>query len=252
MLEMGLGTVVCLLFTFHMRVLDEHKDREFDDTYHAHRPVQRGLITLGELRALNAIGLALQGILSLALSPKASLWWLLAVGYSFVAGREFFLGAWIRSRFFLCNFLNLLQLMILQVYIYALIRPDFSWNDALLAVHFAFMIANAGVLEVARKLKRRSEETEGRDTYSARLGIPGASVLYLSLCAFVYALFSVMRVSLPEAPAVLYASTAPFALVILVTLTYACRDWKGIGSAVQATAVLFYLSMHALLAFTGS
>ena len=47
-----MGAVTVLCFFFHLRVFDEHKDFEDDSRHHPERVLQRGIITLRELRIL--------------------------------------------------------------------------------------------------------------------------------------------------------------------------------------------------------
>src|SRR3989338_5769586 len=66
-----IGTLTGLLFLFHMRVSDDHKDNWFDATYHKNRPIQAGIIKLYEIRWLNRIGLAAQVLLNAVFFPIA-------------------------------------------------------------------------------------------------------------------------------------------------------------------------------------
>ena len=50
-----LGALTLLFFFFHLRVFDEHKDFEEDSRFHPHRVLQRGVITLADLRVLAAL-----------------------------------------------------------------------------------------------------------------------------------------------------------------------------------------------------
>lgn len=58
------GCIVLLMFLFHLRVFDEHKDYELDCATRPSRPVPRGLISLAELRVFAAIAMVAEVILS--------------------------------------------------------------------------------------------------------------------------------------------------------------------------------------------
>jgi 1,4-dihydroxy-2-naphthoate octaprenyltransferase len=180
----------------------------------------------------------------------AFIFWLIAFGYSLIARFDFFMKRWIRKKFFLYNALNLLQLFFLQIYLYALIEPGFSWRNHLLLVHFIFVLLNASIIEVARKLKRKKEETAARDTYSARLGIGSASLLYSILYISSYLMFIHMLSNLGASPALFYISLVPLSLIILTTMVYLLHAKKSTSKIVEGTALIFYLSMHLLLVFT--
>ena len=248
--EIIVSFVTLLLFMFHIRVLDEHKDYEFDTKYHKDRPIQRGLISLKELLILDIIGLVVLFVLNIFFPLRAMIFLFIALGYTLLAGNEFFMKNWIRKRFFLYNFLNLLQLLFLQFYLYSLIDPKFSFKNILLTVHFVFVLFNVGILEFARKLKAKSEETDAKDTYSSRLGIKKSVIVYILICFTVYGLFSYMFSSLGFSWILFAISLTFLNLVILTTLIYMSNNNKISSLLLQSFAALFYISMHLILVFT--
>jgi len=248
--EIIVSFVTLLLFMFHIRVLDEHKDYEFDTKYHKDRPIQRGLISLKELLILDIIGLMVIFVLNIFFPLRAITFLFIALGYTLLAGNEFFMKNWIRKRFFLYNFLNLLQLLFLQFYLYSLIDPNFSFKDLLLTVHFVFVLFNVGILEFARKLKAKSEETDAKDTYSSRLGIKKSVLVYILICFIVYGLFLYMFSSLGFSRILFAVSLTFLNLVILTTLIYMSNNNKTSSLLLQGFAALFYISMHLILVFT--
>ena len=175
---------------------------------------------------------------------------LIAFGYTLIAGKEFFIKNWIRKRFFLYNFLNLLQLLFLQFYLYSLINPNFSFQNPILTIHFVFVLFNVGIIEFARKLKSKSEETDAKDTYSSRLGIKKSVLVYLLICFIVYGLFIYMLSSLGFSLIIFVISLTFLNLVILTSLIYISKNNKTSSLILQSFAALFYISMHLLLVFT--
>ena len=238
-----------LLFMFHIRVLDEYKDYEFDSKYHKNRPVQRGLITLRELLIIDLFGIIILLLLNLTFPPRAIIFLIIALTYTLLAGKEFFIKNWIRKRFFLYNFLNLLQLLFLQFYLYSMINPNFSFQDPLLTIHFVFVLFNIGIIEFARKLKSKSEETNARDTYSSRLGIKKAVLIYIFVCLIVYGLFFYMMVNLIFSQHIFIISLVFLNLVIFSASSYVSKNNKTSAIILQSFAALFYISMHLLLVF---
>ncbi len=84
--------LVYLLFLLHMRVLDEHKDKAFDDTNYPDRPVQTGAVSLAELRHIGWVNFGLMALLVLTLWPPLGWAVFVAVtGYAFLMYREFFI-----------------------------------------------------------------------------------------------------------------------------------------------------------------
>lgn len=245
--EIFVSIFTLLLFMFHIRVLDEHKDYEFDSEHHKNRPVQRGLITLRELLIIDLFGIIILLLLNLTVSPRALIFLIVALAYTLLAGKEFFIKDWIRKRFFLYNILNLLQLLFLQFYLYSMINPNFSFGNTLLAAHFVFVLFNIGIIEFARKLKSKREETSARDTYSSRLGIKKAALIYVLICLVVYGLFLYMATSLLFGQLTLIASLVFLNLVISSTIFYVSKNSKTSALVLQGFAALFYISMHLLL-----
>jgi 4-hydroxybenzoate polyprenyltransferase len=49
------GVLIIILYLIQIRASDEKKDFEFDNIYHKDRPVQRGLVSLGELYRINVL-----------------------------------------------------------------------------------------------------------------------------------------------------------------------------------------------------
>ena len=242
--------ITLILFMFHIRVLDEYKDYRFDSEYHGDRPVQKGIISLKELLILNIAGLFVQVLINLFISPTAFLFWLVAFGYTIIAGNEFFMGKWIKKKFFLYNFLNLLQLLFLQFYLYEMIEPSFSFKNELLTIHFVFVLFNVGVLEFGRKLKTKDEETKGRDTYSSRLGIKRASSIFIAICLIVYGLFAFMFFKIDGNPFLFLISLIALNIVTFSTIYYVHIKNKQSTLILQGIAALFYIAMHLLLVFS--
>ena len=91
--------LIYLLFLFHMRVLDEYKDKDLDDKYYPDRPVQSGTVKLKELGVIGIFNFLL--LLLLGFVQLNSLSWglyLTAIGYSFLMYKEFFIkDFWNRS-----------------------------------------------------------------------------------------------------------------------------------------------------------
>ena len=241
------GTITCLLFMFNVRVFDDFKDKGFDDTFHGKRPVQRGLISLKELNLINYISIAFQVLLNIFISISAFFYWILAMIYSLIARAEFFMKDFIKKRFILYNALNLLQMFFLQIYLYALIQPNFSFTNPLVFIHFIFVLANAVILEIARKLKSKDDESLGKDTYSGRYGIKTASFIYAGSYFITYILFLIIFLQIGYSLLILLLSLVFLALIINSNIFYYVKRNKLSTKIIEGVAILFYLSMHLLI-----
>lgn len=241
------GTMTCLLFMFNIRVFDDFKDKGFDNKYHKERPVQRGLISLKELNIINLVSIVFQVILNAFISLGAFIYWILAMCYSLIAKKEFFIKNYIRKRFILYNFLNLMQMFFLQIYLYAIIEPNFSFKDPLVFIHFIFVLSNALILEVARKLKSKHNESKGLDTYSSRYGVRKSSYIYAGSYLVTYLFFLVIFLQINFSIIILLLSLLSLVLIIYSTIYYATKRSKLSTKVLEGIAILFYLSMHLLI-----
>jgi 4-hydroxybenzoate polyprenyltransferase len=242
--------ITVLLFTFHIRVIDDYKDYLFDLKYHSDRPIQSGVIKIKTLLIIDVIGLFIQAILNLYFSIEAFIWWLIAFSYTILATNEFFIGEKIKRNFFLYNFLNLIQLLILQFYIYAIIYPSFILTDKLLIIHFIFVMFNITLLEFGRKLKSKEEENIGKDTYSSRLGIARATIIYIIISLVIYYIFNFILFNLQYKMFILMLSLIPLNLLLISSIIYLKINNALSSKILEICAILFYLSMHLLFIFT--
>ena len=84
-----LGAIAFSCFPLMIRVFDEHKDYEEDVHNHPDRILQRGIITLGHLKVVGAIAIALQLGISIYLDGGFGLItqaWLVVMGWSLLMG----------------------------------------------------------------------------------------------------------------------------------------------------------------------
>lgn len=244
------GTITCLLFMFSIRVFDDCKDVTFDDQYYKNRPIQRGLISLHQLQTFNAFAIGVQILINMIVSLHAFLYWLVAMAYSLIAKAEFFAKHRIRKNFMLYNFVNLMQLFFLQIYLYVLIQPALDLKNSLLYIHFLFVLVNAVILEIARKLKSKSDESRGLDTYSGRYGAKNASLFYAGSYGITFVLFLVIIMLLGLSWLVVSISSVLLMIMLGATFYYYKKQSLASTQVLQGSAIIFYLSMHILLVVT--
>jgi hypothetical protein len=170
--------IAALAFLFHIRVIDEIRDFEHDSTFHSYRPVQQGIITLDDLRILRVLVLAVFLGICFLYSWTALIFAGILFAYSYIAAKDFFIPSKIRKHFFLYNFLNMLQLIGLQIVLYILLGWSLIFSPVLVA-HLALIFIISLILEVLRKIKLTKHETGARDTYSAHLGYKGSILFFV-------------------------------------------------------------------------
>jgi 4-hydroxybenzoate polyprenyltransferase len=160
-----------LLLFAQMRVLDEFKDADEDRAFRPYRPVQRGLVTLGELGWIGAVAAVVQ--LALALSVDARLAWLLAGVWAYLGlmASEFFVPGWLKARPLAYLVSHLPVSGGIAFYLTA-----FDWLPAGMGAHPALAwwaacaVGAAALLEIGRKIRAPGDEERGVVTYSAAWG----------------------------------------------------------------------------------
>jgi len=247
--EIVLAFLVCLLFTFHIRVLDEHKDFTHDNNYHKYRPIQRGLISLKELDNANLIGITIQIILVALYSLINLVYWAIAFSYSLLGKFDFFIKN-LRQHFIFYNLMNLMQMFFLQIFLYSLISHPILWHKPILYVHFVYFLLNVLTLEVARKMKTKKDESRGKDTYTSRYGIKNACLMYTGV--FVAAnLLLVWLLLLLNVNYLYYIMVFVLLLYLIIsTLLYYYRRTYVSSISLQLGAVFFYVCSDIILILT--
>jgi 4-hydroxybenzoate polyprenyltransferase len=176
------GVFVTLTLFLLVRIFDEHKDAEEDAAHRSHLPVPRGLVTLGELRWVAYVVVALQLAVHAWFFPKMLPFYLLVVGYLSLMGKEFFVADWLKARPFWYVTSHMFIIPLVDVY-----ASGLDWHLAGVAApvgllwFFAVSYMNGIVLEVGRKIK--TPEKEEINTYSTMLGMDRATRLWLIVLA---------------------------------------------------------------------
>ena len=194
------AVLVLFGFFFQLRVADEHKDNEDDTKYRPERPVPRGLVTLGELRAI-AIGV---GVIQLALTAWLGqgliAFVLLVWAWMAVMTKEFFVPKWLKARPVIYMASHMLIMPLIDLYATAC-----DWQPADVALHQGFgltlgaflllSLVNGSAIEIARKSWAPDMEREGVETYSKLWGAgrAGVVVMVIVLAGFALAAFINVR-----------------------------------------------------------
>jgi len=179
-LSIVLAVAAVTAYLFHIRVLDEHRDFEHDNLHYKERPIQAGTVSRLELRYVAVFAVAVLLTVALQGGAIALMVAFLMLGYSYLAEKEFFLGMRLRSHFFLYNGVNLLQMLLMQVFAYAYFSGTLLLHP-IVWMHFLFTTSGTLIFELLRKLKLPGADGTGRDTYTAYLGFTGALTAYALL-----------------------------------------------------------------------
>lgn len=228
---------IAILFVFHMRLFDEIKDHEHDKKNYPNRPVSRGLLTVREVSTLAWVAVAISILINITLnSMLGCVAYLIVLGYHLLTYKEFFVKKWIRRRFFLYNTLHILQLFMLQIYIYLTLAPV---NMGVVYFHLGLIVTIVVLMEFARKM-RPAENDYANDTYSAKFGNKTAAKIYGSILFVGFSLTTCVMVVLQSSFLILL----PLAVIVIFGISYAVNYAKVKNTKNSQMVLLFALLFY--------
>lgn len=176
------GAVTLLCLFFHLRVFDEHKDYPEDCLHYPNRVLQRGLVSLRDLKILGATAIGIELLLAAVQGPASVVSVLAALGFSVLMLREFFVREWLRRHFLIyaASHMLIMPLFALVVFSFATGRPPWEapgwyWLYSVVGFFVAFN------WEISRKIRAPEEEIEGVDSYTKIFGTYGAAYAVLGI-----------------------------------------------------------------------
>src|SRR3989338_1010858 len=214
--QMMLVVIASLAYLLHIRVIDEYRDYKHDNIHHANRPVQAGIISKGELRYADFVAVATLVVIAIVAGWPALITVAIMLFYSYLAGREFFVGEKIRHQFFIYNGANLVQMLLMQIFVYSVFASSIPLT-ILVIIHFLFTTVGTIVFEFVRKLKIPGRDGTGKDTYTWYLGFASAMTIYLFLTLLNAALFFKIAIMLSPHVTGLFIFSACAALLVCFT-----------------------------------
>jgi 4-hydroxybenzoate polyprenyltransferase len=168
-------------FFLMLRVFDEHKDFELDAKNHPKRVLQSGLITLGHLKVAGAIAIALQLGVSLwrdGGAGRVTIAWAIAMGWSALMAKEFFVGEWLSKRLVLYAFSHMLVMPLALMWM-AQMGAGAAQLPAPVANLAVLSFFSGAAFEIARKTKAPEDERDTVDSYTRSWGLRGAPIAVL-------------------------------------------------------------------------
>lgn len=234
-----------LTIFFLLRVADEYKDQKEDAIHRQYLPVQRGIISLTQLRNTAALmllaALAINIIWFPALLPLLGA----ALAYLLLMRYEFGIGRWLNAHMGWYMISHMFIIPIADTY-----ASGYDWRLAGaappvgLAFFFGVSYLNGMVLEMGRKLRPPHTEEPGVQTYTKLWGLRRAPAIWLAvlsgnlLLALFAAHYSGADVVVFAALGVLYLLTALPGLLFFTNATAARGKW------VEGMSLLWALGMY--------
>jgi hypothetical protein len=245
------GIAALWSFFLWLRVLDEHKDFENDRVAHPHRVLQRGLVTLGNLRVVGGAAVVLQLVVSLWIDGgvgPVTLWWLAAFVWTVLMAREFFARAWLRRHlmWYAVSHMVVMPLVVAWVATMGAVvatRSPATWTLA------ALVFASGLAFEMGRKMRAPETEHPLADSYTQALGVPAATFVLSVVIVIVSAMTMVTAVVVSDHMPlwVVAAGVAGVALALGALRQFRHRPAPGAAKRVEAGVGLSILAMHGAL-----
>jgi 4-hydroxybenzoate polyprenyltransferase len=248
---LAVGSFTSLVCFFLLRVLDEHKDAADDRRFRPELPVPRGLVSLGELRAVGTAAGTLAVLLNALLAPVMLLPLALVAVWATLMTREFFVREWLRAHAAAYLVTHMAIMPLIDGYTTGLDWLPAGRHPPVGVLWFlAVTFANGVLIEIGRKLRAPADERTGVDTYTHVWGPRRAPLVWLfALAASTWLSVQASRhVGWPRGAVVLFVTLAVAAGV--PALRFVGSQRRGAASAVervsQAWPAFTYLSLGVL------
>ena len=246
------GFVAFWAFFLVLRVFDEHKDFEADCVAHPGRVLQRGVISLGDLRVVGAVAATVALGVTLwrdgGLLGHATAWWLAVAIWSVLMAREFFVPSWLRPRLVLYALSHMCVMPLAIGWIIAMSGHSPTESPATLTF-LALAFVSGLTFEVARKMRSPSDERPMADTYTGALGVRTAANLLLIVTLATIALGVVVaRLAVDTIRPVLAVSATMSAIVAsTAVMRFRSQPSSARAKAVEAVIGIAMLVIHLAL-----
>tara|TARA_B100001765_G_scaffold211359_1_gene173793 strand:- start:279 stop:1151 length:873 start_codon:yes stop_codon:yes gene_type:complete len=240
--------IFIILYLFHNRLADDRRDFDFDNKFYPNRAVQKGLISLRQINNLSYIAILLMGIIAGSFSFLSLTIFTLLILYTLIAKKDFFLPKDFKEKhLFVYNFLNMLQILSLQIFIYVSIIDSLDFTHFIYS-HILFVFILSIQVEISRKIK--PEKSLANDLYSDRMGM-GRSILLWG----VFGIFSILNSAYLAYIIGIQPNTILFLEFIMLLLffiggtLYYLKKSLTYENYFLATMILTYLGQNLFLAY---
>ena len=250
LLSILLAFIASLCYFLHIRIIDDCRDFNHDNLCHPDRPVQAGIISLSELKRVDLIMILIFLIISIFSNLYSLVLATLLLIYTYFASNDFFISKKIRKYFYLYNLVNLFQMIILQVFIYAFFSKNLYISNLLL-LHFAFIITGTLIFEFLRKLKIPEAEGIGKDTYSWHMGFGRSIAFYLLLVVLnTFLFFKIVVFASLDLNGFMVISLIFILLSSLFAYLFWIKRSDNMNKAMQVVSLLGYGLFNMIIYFT--
>lgn len=244
-----LAGLALLGFFFHLRVFDEHKDFLADLRHYPCRVLQRGLVTLDQLKILGGAAILVEVVCALVRGPAAVVSWVAAFAFSFLMLKEFFVGEWLERHFLLYATSHMLVMPLLSLMVFSFATGRWPWE----APGWYWVYAWVGFFvtfnwEVSRKIRAPEDEIEGVDSYTRVFGTYGAAYVVLLIRVIDTALVALVGWHLGLSPWFYGALIALFLVCLVGFFQYRFQTNRKTAKRMEVYAGMYILAFDLILA----
>lgn len=249
--------IVCLLFFFRLRCFDEIKDYMTDILVNPSRPLARGVLTITNVKhmflAVTLIEIALVSLLG----SNALLAHLVAVAYSYLMYKEFFIGKYLSP--------HLTTYAITHTFVSVLVAYSIFSQMTGMGVDtfnielFVFGLASWAIFnlfEFGRKTYAPVEERKNVPTYTTTFGVFGAVLLSMSqIVASVLVVLYLYKKNTIFNLSDIYAYLIAISIPVFFGIAFLIKKSRYSAQVFRATCAGYLIVYYALLSyqtFTGS
>lgn len=244
-----------IIFFVKLRLYDEIKDYEVDLIQNPARPLPRGLVTRDELKEGIEKRIMLESILFYGAGIEAFSSILLAIAYSLLMYKEFFIGKYIRPHLTTYATSHTIVTFFLSLAIFSAFTQSFIWNLDGEYIFFSLMSwLLFNIFELGRKMYQPFEERDQVESYSKVWTRPGATLLVLIHASLIQWL--IHKIEFFKDPLFLMIFRIPVAILLLVSLLYLLlkksvtanlyRNYSTVFILLNYVIILFFLAKAAL------
>lgn len=233
-----------LFFIFHIRVIDESRDAEYDKKFYPDRPVQMGFISLKELFIADIVGLIFIATVAILYGKVSTILALVMFLFTLFAWKDFFIQKFFLDKPLLYHLINSPQMLLLQFFIFAVFVESFQITKAMWLLA-GLIYLNIFILEVIRKINRPNASGDAGDVYSKSLGFNGAMIFTMILAIISAVLFVLLNNEMKtENITHLIVGFAIIALFVFSILAHIIKKSKTTEKIMLLGGVILYVGLN--------
>jgi len=243
-----MGFIWLLGVFYHLRVLDDLKDKNNDLIAYPNRVLSRGWISYSWLLKSGIFIIVIETLIAFFLGTKILLLHFLTLIYSLIMYKEFFVRDWLKQRIILYAITHMGILAFIDFNVLQMLNGDkpmvHNPGIYIFALVSFFMTFS---LEVARKIRIANVERDEIDTYSKSLGIRGSiilsNILQLGVLGLSFLLLTEIYI-----PAWFYiTNTLIWLMLVIVFHSLVHRMTDVLSKKLENIAAIFYITFYVSL-----